>query len=217
MSNAETQNALVTQDHYSTPAIVGDEFDRDEPDASPVRGGEAKFVDGVYVVGREKTPLDTERQYAVLDKAGGWVFLKKGCQPQYLMQAPGAPKPERPECGTEADWPLDLNGAPKAPWSWTTFLFLIDVDSGESITFSTATIGGRIAIKELTDQIKSMRQMKPGAMPIIELRSVPFPTRFGGKKPRPHFKITGWRSREPEPQAQQIEYDGPPEDAEIEF
>jgi len=31
-------------------------------------------------------------------------------------------------------------------------------------------------------------------MPVIELQSVQMPTKFG-KKPRPFFKITGWRNR----------------------
>jgi hypothetical protein len=49
-----------------------------------------------------------------------------------------------------------------------------------------------------------MRSMKPGAMPIIELQSVQMSTKFG-KKPRPFFKITGWRSRvSDEPPQEQI-------------
>ena len=36
--------------------------------------------------------------------------------------------------------------------------------------------------------------MRPGAMPVIELQSVQMPTKFG-KKPRPFFKIVGWRNR----------------------
>jgi hypothetical protein len=39
-----------------------------------------------------------------------------------------------------------------------------------------------------------MRNMKPGAMPVVELQSVQMPTKFG-KKPRPFFKIVGWRNR----------------------
>ena len=105
-SNFETQNALTVQDHYQPPAV--DSFDYDEPGASPIRGGNAKFDAGAFFVGKEKTLLAPERRFIVLDKAAGWVFLKAGCPAEYLMQSPGQPQPERPECGEEADWPLDL-------------------------------------------------------------------------------------------------------------
>jgi hypothetical protein len=80
-------------------------------------------------------------------------------------------------------------------------LYLLDADTGETLTFSSSTSGGKIAIGDLTQQIKSMRQMKPGAMPVIELQSVQMLTKFG-RKPRPFFKITGWRVRGDDEQQQ---------------
>jgi hypothetical protein len=190
--NFDTSNALTVQDHYQPPAV--DSFDYDDAGASPIRGGNAKFDAGAYFVGKEKTLLAPERRFIVLDKAAGWVFLKAGSPAEYLMQAPGGPQPERPECGEESDWPLDLNKQPSCPWKWTRFLYLMDADSGETLTYSSNTSGGKIAIDELTQQIKSMRSMKPGAMPVIELSSVQMSTKFG-KKPRPSFKIVNWRER----------------------
>ena len=38
-----------------------------------------------------------------------------------------------------------------------------------------------------------MRSAHPGAVPIVELRSAPFPTRFGMKS-KPCFKVIGWKS-----------------------
>ena len=208
-SNFETQNALTVQDRYQPPAV--DNFDYDEPGASPIRGGNVKFDAGAYFVGKEKALVAPERQFIVLDKASGWVFLKAGCPAEYLVQSPGQPKPERPECGEEADWPLDLNKQPSCPWKWTLFLYLMDADSGETLTFSSNTSGGKIAIDELTQQIKSMRSMRAGAMPVIELQSVQMHTKFG-RKPRPSMKIVSWRNRtvaveEPPPQLEAPEYD----------
>jgi hypothetical protein len=217
-SNFETSNALTVQDHYQPPAV--DSFDYDDPSASPIRGGNAKFDAGAYFVGKEKTLLAPERQFIALDKSAGWVFLKAGCPAEYVMQSPGQPKPERPDCGEEADWPLDLNKQPSCPWKWTLFLYLMDADTGETITFSSNTSGGKIAIDELTQQIKSMRSMRPGAMPVIELQSVPMPTKFG-KKPRPFFKITSWRNRtvavEEPPQLEAPEFDNSREHEDVEF
>jgi hypothetical protein len=204
----ETENALtVYQDHQ--PRAI-DNFDYDEPGASPIRGGNAKFDAGAYAVGKEKALLAPERKFIVLDKSAGWQFLKKDCPAEWVMQVPGKPQPERPECGDESDWPVGLDGKPSCPWKWTQFLYLMDVDSGETLTFSTSTSGGKIAIGDLTQQIKSMRGMQPGAMPIVELQSVQMPTKFG-KKPRPFFKIVSWRNRasadEQPPQLEAPEYD----------
>ena len=111
---------------------------------------------------------------------------------------------------TSLTWPLDLSGNPSAPWKLTYLVYLMDVDSGETLTFSTSTSGGKIAIGDLTQQIKSMRGMQPGAMPIVELSSVQMSTKFG-KKPRPFFKIVSWRNRasadEQPPQLEAPEYD----------
>jgi hypothetical protein len=41
-----------------------------------------------------------------------------------------------------------------------------------------------------------MRQERPRAMPVIALESRDMQTQYGGTKPRPHFRILGWRQRE---------------------
>ena len=212
-SNLETSNALTVQDYYQPPAV--DNFDRDDPAASPIRGGNVKFDGGGYFVGKEKAPVETgRRRFIALDKASGWQFLKKDCPAEWVMHSPGTPRPDQPECD-ELTWPIGLDGKPSCPWKWTQFLYLIDAETGETLTFSSSTAGGKIAVGDLTQQIKSMRGMKPGAMPIVELQSVQMPTKFG-KKPRPFFKITGWRARASDvEQVQQVEYAGPPDDVEV--
>jgi hypothetical protein len=200
-SNIETSNALTVQNH--SQAI--DSFDQDDPTETPIRGGNAKFDGGGYFVGKEKTPVENNRRFVAYDKGAGWQFLKKDCPAEWVMWNPGAPKPEQPECPEET-WPMGLDGKPSCPWKWTQFLYLLDADTGETLTFSSSTSGGKIAISDLTQQIKSMRFMKPGAIPVIELQSVMMPTKFG-KKPRPSFKITGWRVRGNDEQ-QQISNEG---------
>ena len=196
MSNFENSNALTVVDGGGYQPPIHDAFDQDDPTESPIRGGNAKFDGGGYFVGKEKTPVETNRRFVAYDKAAGWQFLKKDCPAEWVMHVPGTLKPEQPEC-PEDTWPVGLDGKPSCPWKWTQFLYLLDVDTGETLTFSSSTSGGKIAISDLTQQIKSMRHMKPGAMPVIELQSVMMPTKFG-RKPRPFFKIAGWRSRDVE-------------------
>jgi hypothetical protein len=152
-------NALTVQD-YNAPTAY-DSFDHDEPGASPIRGGNFKFDGGAYFTGKEKTLVDPARRFIVLDKAQGWQFLKKDCPAEWVMHIAGTPKPDRPNCGDESDWPVGLDGKPSCPWKWTQFLYLLDADTGESATYSTSTSGGQIAISDLTQQIKSMRNMRP--------------------------------------------------------
>jgi hypothetical protein len=152
-----------------------------------------KFDGGAYFAGKETTFVEPGRRFIVLDRTEGWQFLKKDCPAEWVMRGPGQQKPDQPECD-ESTWPMGLDGKPSCPWKYTLFVYLIDADTGESVTFSTNSSGGRIAVSDLTAQIKSMRVMKPGAMPVVELQSVQMPTKFG-KKPRPFFKIVSWRNR----------------------
>jgi hypothetical protein len=184
--NTQTQNAL---------AIYSDGFDADakDPTASPIKGGNRRFKDAAYFEFSDRIDV-AGKGYAVVGKESGWQKLEAGCAPEYLMRIPGEPKQARPEVA-EADWPKNFNGNPEHPWKWTTYLHLIDVETGEVSTFSTSTIGGNIAIGELADQIAFMRKTRPDAVPVVALESRDMPTQFGGTKPRPYFRILGWRGR----------------------
>jgi hypothetical protein len=174
--------------------VVVDGFDIIDPTASPIHGLEIRFKDGHYYNFKEKMDV-RGRDFVVLDRVEGWQKLEKGCAPEYLMQKLGEPKPPQPHVD-EKDWPLDLNNEPKHPWKWTRFLYLLDKATGESSTFSSNNIGGHVGIDELRDQITDMRRMRPGAIPIVALQSKEMPTSYGGTKPRPYFKIQGWKIRD---------------------
>jgi hypothetical protein len=64
-----------------------------------------------------------------------------------------------------------------------------------------------------------MRSMQPGAMPVIQLQSVKFPTKFGAKL-RPNFKVISWKNRavadeQPPEQLVAPEYDNSREDEDV--
>lgn len=177
-------SALTPTDNWD---VAGDEL-------SPMRGPSIRFDNGAFYTGREKTKetlIDAGQKFVVLDRAEGWQFLKKDCPAEYLLRKPGEDKPAQPFVD-ECEWRKNLNGEPEHPWRWTFFIYLLNVANGEALTFSTNTNGGRIAVGDLTDQIRMMRRRKPGAVPIIELQSRQMKTKYGSK-PRPHFQIKGWR------------------------
>jgi hypothetical protein len=173
-----------------TPIVDGFSDGRD-PTSSPIRGTSFRFKDGGYFAFADRMDIHN-RTFAVFDKLSGWQKLEKDCPAEYLMRQLGEPRPAQPHVD-EKDWPLDLNGKPQHPWRWTQYLHLLDTATGEVLTFSTNTIGGRIAIDALTDQVDFMRRVRPGAIPVVALESKDMPTQFGGTKPRPHFGICGWR------------------------
>jgi hypothetical protein len=169
-----------------------DGFSDIDPTSSPLKGTTIRFKDGSYYSFEDE--IETEgRTFAAYDLRGGWQKLEEGVPPEYLMREPGKPKPAQPHVD-EVDWPTNLNGKPENPWRWTFYLFLIDVNSGEALTFSSSTVGGTKGVIELRDQIDFMRRYRANAIPIISLDSKMMPTQFGSKVPRPYFKLHGWKS-----------------------
>jgi hypothetical protein len=182
------KNELMT----STAIVDGFDADAQDPSGCPIRGSSWRFIDGDYFAFKELIEVSGE-SFVVLDILKGWQKLEQGCPPEYLMQIKGEPKPLQPHVD-EADWPPGLPGQEaKHPWKWTQFVWLLNTKTGEVATFSTNTKGGPIAIKELSDQVGFMRQMRPGAMPVVALESTTMTNEF--RTPRPRFRILGWRQR----------------------
>jgi hypothetical protein len=171
-----------------------DGFDADaaDPSGSPIRGSNWRFIDGDYFAFKE--PIDVgDESFVVYDIHKGWQKLEKGLPPEYLMQLKGEPKPTQPHVDN-ADWPPGLPGQQAThPWKWTVFAWLLNTKTGEISTFTTNTTGGHIAVKELSDQVQFMRQMRPGAMPVVALKSTMMPNEF--RTLRPRLQILGWRER----------------------
>jgi hypothetical protein len=71
-------------------------------------------------------------------------------------------------------------------------LYGFDLISAEKLTYITSTVGGSIAIAELSDKIRTMRRLRgERVFPIVCLSSTHMRTKFGGRE-RPHFKILRW-------------------------
>jgi hypothetical protein len=183
------KNELMT----STAIIDGFDADAQDPSGSPIRGSNWRFIDGEYFAFKE--PIDvSDDSFAVLDILKGWQKLEKGVPPEYSMQLKGGPKPPQPHVDT-ADWPPGLPGQQAThPWKWTVFVWLLNTKTGEIATFTSNTTGGHIAVRELSDQVQFMRQMRRRAMPVVALESTIMPNEF--RTPRPRLRVLGWRQRD---------------------
>jgi hypothetical protein len=187
---------MCAQSLTSNTVSIVDGFDagQQDPTASPIRGLNIRFNDGHYFAFGEKIDV-RDRSFVVLDRVEGWQKLAKGCSPEYLMRKTGEVRPPRPHVD-ESDWPIGLNnGKREHPFRLTLYLYLLDSVTGEVSTLWSYTIGGRIAVEQLSDQVKFMRQAQPDAIPLVALESRDMPTQYGGTKPRPHFRILGYKTR----------------------
>src|SRR5262249_36027412 len=125
-----------------------------------------------------------------------------------IQRQPGKRLLDREELShTDQDeWEEGPSGEPQDPWRNTRLVYLIDPQTAEAFTFSTSSWGRRGAVTDLGDQISRMRTVHPDAVPIVELRAVEMPTRYG-RKSKPAFKVVGWRTasgEQPAPVERQI-------------
>jgi hypothetical protein len=109
------------------------------------------------------------------------------------------PREELDDCD-EASWPK-RDGKPNDPWVFQHLLPLENLETGEVVIFTTATVGGRIAVSELAEKyaeqkIAKRRANQHGGQPIIQLAWCEMPTKYGTKRPRPVFEIVGWDETE---------------------
>jgi hypothetical protein len=175
----------------SNAVMFTDTLDAAVKNLSPIRGPRTWFDGGIFYEGDKTKTVKKGEQYLVPGMAEGWQCLENGQPAKYIMQEPGKAAPPKPDV-PESEWPKDLSGKPQHPWRWTRFLYLMAIKTGKTLTFTTNTTGGRIAIDDLLAQIQVMRALRPGALPIISLESEMFKTQFG-MKPKPLFEIKGWR------------------------
>jgi hypothetical protein len=91
-----------------------------------------------------------------------------------------------------SEWGKGPDGQPRGPWQAQHILYLLDPATLDQFSFPTGTTGGQIAIRELVQKIKFMREFKgPHLVPVVCLSDKFMQTKFGGRQ-RPHFLVKRW-------------------------
>ena len=202
--NAAIENALTVV-NLKPPAVIADGWDAAAIDmaANPMKGmANASFDNGAFFRGKEKTLIKPEERFIAIDVREGYMFLKKDTPPEFVMRPLGGPKPPRPDSFTDKEsWPFKFNSQTERddPWKYNRFVFLLDPQSAQVTVFNTHTFGGDIGVNELAKAIQTMRAAHPGAVPIVQLESRQWKTKFG-MRPRPFFNIVGWHFKDNAPQ-----------------
>jgi hypothetical protein len=186
---AMRKSTTATADGWDDTAV--------EAEARLIRGSLLKFADWKWSIGKEKEAVEVKegRRLIAVATAAAWVKWQGGKPVEYRVREPGVPMPERGELGDNdpARWEIGPDGKPRDPWQNTRFVYMIDPQTAESLTFSTASSGGRDCVINLADQIKRMRGKHPDAVPLVELGAAPMSTRFG-RKSKPTLKVVDWRT-----------------------
>jgi hypothetical protein len=95
----------------------------------------------------------------------------------------------------QSEWETDKTGTPKKPWSLSHVVYLIDPASAKKYTIAASTVGQRIAVELLRDQIETMRLLRgTNVTAEVTLGVASFATRFGARRPRPDYVVVGWRT-----------------------
>jgi hypothetical protein len=163
--------------------------------ANPIRGALCKCTDGRWLRGKEGADI-TGSQWIAMATREAFVKWVDNRPAEYLWREPGRHLPEREELGDtdEAEWAEGFGGAKKDPWVHTRFVYLIDPNTAEWLTYSTSSFGGRSAIVDLADQIATIRMANPNAVLMVELGDAPMPIKkLNITKRRPCFRVVGWR------------------------
>jgi hypothetical protein len=195
MSNESEQRNEVESDGL-------DNFSPEQIGRKPGAFGSArllKFVDGRFVT-REGEEIGPDKELVVLglnkvvQKFVGRKLLDTTIVPD------GANVPNLKEMNDSApreEWGVDLNNNPVGPYTLVLVLKLINVTL-DRFAFITNSVGGSIAIGELSDKTKIMRRFRgPNVSPVVSLGVMTFRTNFGPKK-RPDFRIVRWTRLSPD-------------------
>jgi hypothetical protein len=165
-----------------------------EVDDRVIQGALAKCVDGHWSTKDGATP---PKQLLALATTTVLQLWEDKMPVETIIKRSGQPWPDVDELNAkipEENWEIGLDGEPRPPWQKQFVVYLLDPNSAAKFTFANGTVGARIAVANLKDQIKWMRAMRgDNVVPLVELSNKPMKTKFG-QKLRPDFKIVGWRN-----------------------
>jgi hypothetical protein len=110
--------------------------------------------------------------------------------------AQGYVPPKRDELGDtdKSRWDTFDDGRPRDPWQFTNTIVLVDMETGDLFTFSTASRGGLDAIGQLALKYGERLRQHPDDAPVVELgcSSYQHSDRKIGEVRIPVLKLVDW-------------------------
>jgi hypothetical protein len=162
---------------------------------------------GKYKAGQEgiEVPNGTKMIVGVQLLKTGWVrwFENKPQESRMgLLNEGFTPLPRQALGDTEEEfWEVDDNGTPRDPWQFTNYLPMMDADTCDLYTFTTAAKGGLGAIGQLSGVYGRNIRIAPRKLPVIKLDYTTYmhPNKQFGEIAKPKFvPVIGWTDEIPE-------------------
>jgi hypothetical protein len=169
------------------------------PSGRLMRGMHARWTDAKGWHDRDGAPIPSPLLAASTDTA---LQRWRNNVPEVITAKPLPDPDELNAAIPRAEWEIGLDGQPRVPWQTVLAVYLVHVESGQLFTAVNSTVGWRMAVEALREQVAVKRMLCSGArvLPVVDLQSRPFRTSFGDRK-RPHLQIVDWKSGgEPAPQ-----------------
>ena len=164
-------------------------------DRNPITGFNCQT--GKYI--RDKAEIDLSGvSFLAIMASQKWGWLKFGADNKPvkivgLVEDENFIPPERHELGDldESLWPIGLSGKPDDPWKEVGSFDLVNLATGECVTFEQSSWLGRDAITQFGKSYELMAPSRPGQLPVVQLGTAVKKTTKGTKY-RPTFTIVGW-------------------------
>jgi hypothetical protein len=161
--------------------------------SSNIIGQILKCSNGVWKVNNEifHRPGD---KYIANNVASVWVRWEDSKPAEHRVINPGDYYPDRSELGFDdkSQWETGPSGEPSDPWKDTRYLHLICLRTGADFTFISDALGGLRAVGELKAKVGNISMAHASALPVVELATAPWPTKFNKNGRRPSFNVAGW-------------------------
>ena len=206
-------------DPEKSKALDGFDFEErfagnDEEHAGGViQGSLVKFTNEVtWVANGEELPADLE--LIGIDVSRIVQRWKDKTPIETIIIEPGQQIPDVEEMNEKvpkSEWIDGADGKKRGPWQFQRLFCLLDPRDMTKYTYATGTIGGEIAIRDVTDKVKWMRRFRGGRVyPVLTLSDTHMKTKYGSttaaelhhqalgaaRRRRGHAAQPGWASQD---------------------
>ena len=193
------QPKIISKQQKDTTTLPATHYENPWLEAAAEGGNDLgkllKFVKGKWEIGDDVVPGNAEFIAHIDQLARGWIKFEDGKVVDRIIGkiADGFKPPLREELSDNdsASWrEKDADGRPRDPWVIQWFLPLINVESGEVVTFVTGSKGGIAAVADLCRVYGHKK--RDGLLPIVALKTRSYKHKQYGRIETPDLPIVGW-------------------------
>ena len=175
----------------------------EEAKTTGIDGDLLTFKKGVWLRGTAKVPVADGELFLSLPLTieHGFTRFFAGKVMDERFHGLGNPHVTRDQLGHDDKtvWENHEDGHSKDPWAEFWRMKLKDMRTGETLTFSSPSKGGRAALGELCGQCKEHCRHHPGSSPVVRLEACTYQHKRFGTISKPKFQVVSWAAWDDRP------------------